>query len=97
VCSYVVTNLNLKLPSKSKFEIFKTEYHQEKDEKLKLKKIETFLSSVKKEEDQVLPEEYIEILCLDKIVKPEYNLGIVYSFYRGNNSVIILNYRLKLN
>jgi hypothetical protein len=88
----------LKLPSKSKFENFKTEYHQEKDEKLKIKKIETFLSSVKKEEeDQVLPEEYIEILCLDKIVKPEYNLGIVYSFYRGNNSVILLNYRLKLD
>ena len=87
----------MKLPSKENFENFKLGIQKESNEELKFKKIEKFLSSIKNdEEDQIKPEDYIEILCLDKIVKPEYNLGVVYSFFRGNNSTIILKYRLKL-
>lgn len=41
----------------------------------------------------VTPEQYIEILCNDRVLSPAIDLGTVNSFFKGSQRTIILQYR----
>jgi WD repeat-containing protein 48 len=45
-------------------------------------------------DEKIKPEEYLEILCNDRVLAPEHNLAIANTFYRDpSSSIITLHYR----
>jgi hypothetical protein len=99
VCDYVVTNLKLTLPKKDELDLFRSEVNKETLDEKKLKLMESYVSKLKKKgdgKDAVKPEEFIEVLCNGHIIAPHYNMGIIYTFFRENQPMVILKYRVKL-
>lgn len=97
VSEYAINSLKINLPTLEEFEKFKTEIKLEIEKEKRSKKINQFIKGVKKhKESTILPEEYLEISCNGHIIDPKYNLGIVYSFFRENQSNVVLKYRLKI-
>ncbi|KAL0488482.1 WD repeat-containing protein [Acrasis kona] len=85
IAAHVIKAGNIQLPSRAEFEKQRLEYEKKKNATAK---------HVETKEGDVAPEEYLEILCNDRVLDPLHNLGIANVFYRDpNSSVTKMNYR----
>jgi hypothetical protein len=86
VAVYVIQKLDYELPTRSEFERQKLEYET--------KTKATVPTTQGEDKEKVKAEEFLEILCNDKVLLPEHNLAIANTFYRNpSSSVITLHYR----
>jgi hypothetical protein len=111
VCQYVVQKLELELPKRSEYQKFLDGEANTGKSPSKLNLVQYFKAWKKKKEDTtstttsnekppsddelIKPEEYLEILCEDKVLDPNYNLAIANTYFRGKEGAIKLKYRLK--
>lgn len=86
VASYIIQKLEYELPTCSEFLRQKAEY----DTKIR----DSSKEKPQSNDEKVKPEEFLEILCNDRVLDSSHNLAIANAFYRDPRvSVITLHYR----
>jgi hypothetical protein len=85
VAVYVLQKLDCELPTRTEFERQKIEYETKTKDTSK---------PTNEDKEKVKPEEFLEILCNDRVLAPDHNLAVANAFYRDpSSSIITLHYR----
>lgn len=91
VANYVASKLELELPLLPDSPV-KTENPDEKEGDNSTNSSEN--DDTEKYEERVSPEQYIDILCNNKVLSPTYSLATVKAFFWKSGDDIVLNYRV---